>query len=651
MEIQVPLNRLKFGHEVGINARVIGRLDGIEALAANLYARKQIENLVVMKLEVGPYGITEEGFYGVSNGNRRLAAYHLIHGADSDTPIGCTLRDVDNAQAFEDSLTTAVTARQLHPVDQYEAFARIEECGKTHEEIARQYGMSEKEVRQALALGRLSPKIRDAWRKGEIKAEVAQAFTLAISHKAQDKLYAKLAKQDDLNRLAIRAELGVKPGEDTGALVGFVGIDAYQARGGHVTEDLFKEQHIVSDPVLLKAMVDERLQAECADLVRAGWAWAAIAAELPASWRSWPVTRVDVAKHFTPEEAELAARLDKELAALRNDEDYDYDAEEAVEDKISDLHDLVRPRAFTPKEMAKLGCVIQIDDDEGKLIVQMGISRPAATSKAAAAASAPAAGEAAPVKEPTKADDVDVSQALMHRLSVQFTIAAQTALIQDADLAISVLLAAIATGGYCEGVKASVNGLGRSKLDLLGGNAFTTNLDMAMDLKPAERIDLLVLAAGAALDFQTHSTSQDFIKGKNAAVLSSTIKPEAMNAALRGAFDAKDYFASISKPLLLIAVKEALGADIARQQDKKTKPDIAAFAIANVPATGWLPPQLRAKGYDGPPGAKLKPVATAPAKPKGAKPADRRKKPARKAAAVKPAKKVAKKSAAKKKKA
>ena len=38
MHIDVPLNRLKFGQEdgAGINARVVGRLDGIEALAANI---------------------------------------------------------------------------------------------------------------------------------------------------------------------------------------------------------------------------------------------------------------------------------------------------------------------------------------------------------------------------------------------------------------------------------------------------------------------------------------------------------------------------------------------------------------------------------------------------------------------------------------
>jgi hypothetical protein len=47
MDIKVPLKMLKFGHEdgEGINARVAGRDDGIAALAANLNANGQIENL------------------------------------------------------------------------------------------------------------------------------------------------------------------------------------------------------------------------------------------------------------------------------------------------------------------------------------------------------------------------------------------------------------------------------------------------------------------------------------------------------------------------------------------------------------------------------------------------------------------------------
>ena len=97
----------------------------------------------------------------------------------------------------------------------------------------------------------------------------------------------------------------------------------------------------------------------------------------------------------------------------------------------------------------------------------------------------------------------------------------------------------------------------------------------------------------------------------------NAIEPKALNAALRGAFDAKDYFNGVSKALCLKAIEEAMGADMARQQAKKTKGEIAAFAAENVPETGWLPIQLRAKGYDGPPKAKA--LASNPKAKKAAK--------------------------------
>ncbi|MCK1568960.1 ParB N-terminal domain-containing protein [Bradyrhizobium sp. 173] len=634
MDIKVPLKMLKFGHEdgEGINARVAGRDDGIAALAANLNANGQIENLVVK--DAG------DGFFSVANGNRRLAAFRMMYGEGSDQPIGCTLHQVDSDKAFEFSLTTAITAEQLHPVDQYEAFARLEEHGKTEEEIAQQYGMADKQVRQALALGRLSPIIRDGWRRGEIKADVAQTFTMAGDHKNQERLFKKLSKQNDLDRHSIRAELGVKGHEDVGSLVNFVGLEAYRARGGAVTEDLFKEEHIVSDDVLLKAMVGERLTKECDRLVvEQGWQWAAIEQDMPKSWRSWPTERVDVTKVFTPEEAAEAKRLGKLEEDLEKAEDYDWEAVQDVGAQLERLKASVLPRAFTDKQKAHLGCMVAVDND-GRLEIEYGINRPPAATASEAAARPPTAGEPpeinSPAKKTGKAAEPDLSQALIQRLSIQLTIAAETALIQDQDLAISVLLAKFASNMNTDGIQASVNGLGASKLDLLGGKKFADNLELARALKPTARVELLVLVAGAALNFQRFSSNDDNLLKGNPGLICDAIKPEAMNAALRGAFDSKDYFNSVPKTLSLAAIKEALGADIARQQEKKKTPEIAAFAIANVVPTGWLPEALRIKGYDGPPMKKAT-GKLAPARAK--KPA----KAAAKKAAKKPAKKPAKK--------
>jgi ParB family chromosome partitioning protein len=103
MDLEIPLNRLKFGQDDGdgINARVVGREEDIAPLAANLHANGQIENLIVK-----PCG---DDFYSVANGNRRLAAFRMIYGEQSSHPVKCTVHDVDEAKGFEFSLTTAIT--------------------------------------------------------------------------------------------------------------------------------------------------------------------------------------------------------------------------------------------------------------------------------------------------------------------------------------------------------------------------------------------------------------------------------------------------------------------------------------------------------------------------------------------------------------
>lgn len=623
MDLEVPLNKLKFGQDKGINARVAGRLEGIEELAANLYARGQIENLIV---KAG-----EDEHYYVSNGNRRLAAFHQIYGNDSDRPIRCTLREVDEAGAFEDSLTTAVTARQLHPVDQYEAFARLDDIGKSHEEIARQYGMTEKEVLQALALGKLSPKIRDDWRAGNIRTEVAQAFTLTADRKTQEKVYAKLRKESHLSVSTVRDELAGN-GTDAGAAVEFVGRAAYEARGGSVIVDLFKNNHIVSDEGLLNTLVDERLQAECQKLVDAGWMWASKKDDLPASWHTWPVTKVKIEEHFTEQERALAEDLQRKIDDIENDDDARADAADEFQDQLDALESLVRPRGFAAKQMAKLGCMVDVGHD-GSLIVEVGISRPVVSTPKAAAAAAPTAGAAPEIKKPSakEADapeEPEISNALKHRLSVQLTRGTATALQQDPELGLIVMLAAFASYGNL--VRVSATGLGSSTLELTDADDLPNNIKLFRKMKLSERLEMVATVAANALNFENVSLDEDeFGTGPDVRAICNEIDPKALNAALRGAFDAKDYFGGVNKALCLAAIGEALGSDAARQQANNSKLEIAAFAIENVPETGWLPPQLRAKGYDGPPAKKT--AAKAPAKRTA------------KAAKKKPAKKTAKK--------
>lgn len=657
MDLQIPLNKLKFGHEDGdgINARVTGRDARIAELAAHIFAERRtkperaglIENLTVKD--------NGDGTYSVANGNRRLAALHMIDSAESAILIPCTAHQVDETKAFEYSLATAITAQQLHPVDQYEAFARLEAHGKTHEEIAQQYGLSEKQVRQALALGRLSPKIRQAWRDGTIKADVAKAFTLALDHKTQDKAFDKLAKGGTIFESYVKKELGADAlDEDVAQLLGLVGAQAYRDAGGVVTEDLFGTSHIISNEALLKQMARNVLTAKCDHLLEAGWGWAEIRSDLPHAARFWPASEPKSLAYEGDEKARFDT-LDAKLQSLDDDDALTYNESEelqvSIEREMAEITSAVRARSFDEKKRKQLGCIVDVE--EGRFAILYGIKKPPEAT--ASAADSPAGDEpskspakSAKPESPAEADEGDISQALLHRLSVQLTTAAATALIMDEQLAISILLAAVGCYNNC-GVKVSVNGLGTrgGERGLLGAEDMKRALPLAMKLKPAERITLLAQLAANALDFQ-HSQFDHMNPAAGAEVIVNAIDAKAFNAAARGAFDAKDYFAGVSKPLSLKAIEEALGPDLARQQAKNGKAEIVAFAVENVPSTGWLPVQLRAKGYDGPPVKKPKLAAIeggkTPAKGKGAKAPAKAAKPVKRAAS---AKKAAKKTAKK----
>ncbi len=584
MDLQVPLNRLKFGQDdgAGINARVVGRQDGIAELAANIHARGQIENLVVKACG--------EGFYSVSNGNRRLAAFHMIYSPDSSEPIRCTLRDVDEAGAFEDSLTTAVTAKQLHPVDQYEAFARLRDGkDKSVEEIASQYGMSEREVEQALALGHLSPTIRELWRKGEIKADVAKAFTLAPDHKAQEDILAAFAERSGgiagIEDYDVKQSLKIG-NDESGTLVEFVGIDAYVARGGKVTRDLFGTDHQVSDPKLAKTMAAEKLKEECAALVQSGWSFAVTTDSVRNNRYDYTRLKVDAAP--TPEETKTLSDLNAAFNPENEVRSGYYACETFAELTgaqqkaylaYQDLERAIDLRAYTPKMMASAGCFVEIDDD-GFLKIEFGHVKPKQKEAAAKVVKEErkeqkkAAAKTAKEEGKPPPESKVLSNALILRLEAQMISATRDAIAAEPQLEKSALFEVLAKAVCAQIIP-----------------------DRAMSMPDAVRTKLPTIR--------------------------QALNPGVFNTAIAKRFDADDYFSSAPKGFVVKAIAEAINQDEARKVAAKSKADIAKFALSNIrEMDGWLPKELRTVHYKGPgsegykrPAAPASAAPPAPAKP------------------------------------
>ncbi len=92
------------------------------------------------------------------------------------------------------------------------------------------------------------------------------------------------------------------------------------------------------------------------------------------------------------------------------------------------------------------------------------------------------------------------------------------------------------------------------------------------------------------------------------------VTPSVMKAALDANFDSERYFKAAPKSFVIRAIKEAVSPEQAKQLDKGTKAAAWKFALANIPKTGWLPPELRTSHYDGPGAKKVEKAKKAPLK-------------------------------------
>ena len=592
--MQIALSSLRPGHHPDapagvVNVRQVGRDAGLDALAASIDTLGLIQPLVVV-----PGG---DGFHYVVDGNRRHAALESLVAAghlapNSEVPV--TARDVETAR--EAGLAANVNQVVMHEADQVEAYAELRRAGLKETDIAARFGQPVAQVRKLLALGGVSPAVLDAWRAGKVSVDNVKSFTLA-THADQDRVLAKVLK--DGATWKIRQELGLDA--DVGHLLAYVGVKAFKAAGGVVTEDLFGSRDAVSDPALLKRLADERLEAECERRRKEGWSWVATEESLPyeARWR-WPKVQPEV-KDLSPEDQ---ARYDELQAWLDTDTD-----EEVGDDEIQAAHAEVakiEARMMVPlgaEARAKSGCILSLGRD-GKVSAREYIVRPE---------------DASEEKEPGAADasaepeEKGLSSALIDRLSEQATRAVQAALPSSPKAGLAILLA----GALCEHrgagpVHVTLGGLGGAHAQLHNTGSFDKVLAGLLARPVDELLEVAAVVAGHAVNLHHYNRSAPNTR-PSALALMGALDPMAMRAALEDAFDGEGFFKAVPKGVILRIVEEVLGEAEARRVKDHKKSDLVQFAVASVLPTGWLPTEIRHPGYDGPGSARPaeQPLATA----------------------------------------
>ena len=562
----LPLGALRFGHEAEppINARRNFRDAEVESLAAMIAAQGLINALQVKEID---------GQHFVAAGNRRLAALQYLSNQaiapivgdvyTHETPIRVEFIPSD-VNALEISQAENFAHLPPHAADMYETFARLAET-MAAPEIALHFGIEEKRVAKFLALGKLHPDIISAWREDNFgvrdSVDIVRAFTLAPSVEEQKRVFDELRDQPwGLQGHRIRKAFGADG--DAGRFVTYVGREAYEAAGGVITEDLFGTEHIISDPALARKLASEKLDEECSALTALGWNWAERPDKLPESARyNW-------------------SRIDRD-----------------------------EERVFTPEEMGQSGCIVSVDR-EGQLEVSRGYLKPEAAKKNASAEKKAAAqkatnGGTAPAneKEPV------ISAALMERLSQQFTLATQQAVIAQPMIGLAAMTAGILATTTYQPMRVRLDGY---SLERPPSEAFRDAFDRLFHMEARDLLVAFAHAIGPAFDMLCHSAERSPLMSLDNVALVDAFEPVMFNEKVREQFDFEDYCKSAPKGLVLKAIAEGVNADEARKLASKPKPDIVAFALNNVKvkeAEGWLPPALRSKHYDGPTEAKAAPAA------------------------------------------
>lgn len=551
-----------------------------ESLLASIRAKG-----VLVPLTVRPNG---EGYY-VTDGQKRLGAMHILQrdgDFDKEKPIQCVLQEVDAAAAADISLTTNFVREDMHPVDIYEAFAALKAGGKSAEDIGKEYGLPLPEVRQYLALGQLSPKVREAWKEGHFSprnsnfeddeaGEIAQLFTIAGDHSQQEAMLEKLKKSKRLSSLWQVKDAIVGNSNEGPQLIAFVGAEAYKAAGGKMREDLFGSNHIVEDLPIARKLADEKLKAECERLVGLGWSWAEPLSALPKGCQhSWQR------------------------------------AYESVEQ-------------FAKTKRKDWGLAVYVDSN-GKLEEYI-MQKPEQKKAADKAARTKAAKKAGDGGEAAEKDDTKLSATLNVQLTTSLTEAAAQAIVGEPDLAFSVALASLMTGAMSDGgyVRITGRGLLQRRHDDEEEWEFPKALAHVLKLTPKQRAAAFAMYVGRAFDFTNAGGSplvdREYDDGEDVREICALMAPAAMKRALLTQFNAESYFNGVSKAMGVRAILECRPEKRYAEKDfaSNKKADIVSMACDAAHDTSWLPPELRTKHYDGP-GSKGWKAAKAPAPAKAA---------------------------------
>jgi ParB family transcriptional regulator, chromosome partitioning protein len=631
-----------------------------QQLLASIQANGLLEPLIVEPARHATGSFTHE----VLQGGNRLAALQQLALAkepvDDLAAIPCQiLHDLTEAEAREAALATSVIRRPLHPVDEYEAYAALAAEGLDAAAIAHRFGISLKGINQRLALGRLAPEVRAAWRSAELTADVAMAFTAGRDWPQQVEALDVLRKagiQGDQNYAVqtrirkVRATL--MENRATAAESRdwkLVGEADYVAAGGLLTADLFADDVVIEDVPLLTRLAREKALA-MAETFRLAHGFGAVGfADSARDIFEYEEIELADTTSLTPEEEAEAADIEAAQEALTEwdvinamEPDAQHAArkeriaaEVALEARTDALEERTLLRRMTAEERA-LCMVFALIQPDGEVTLHFDQLMPGALAKVGRGEVTeaedgtpkrlPTTQDTAPATAAPEADDAALSQKTVDELAALMTRAARESLLAHPEGALYLLLASLRESRTWN-----------TPIGFTGERGTFENLAADLTHLAGSGPEMIAhhIAAETArrLTITSHNLAKAFTKdlgGVGSVLTFLEARDEAFQQRLRNAFEVEAFFGASRKGVALAAAAEldlaAPGSAAMKLMAAQPKKDIIGPVIAEAKRRGWLPALLRTPRYAllevaAEPARKAKDTAKAKAtKPRNTKP-------------------------------
>jgi ParB family transcriptional regulator, chromosome partitioning protein len=377
----IPLNKLLLSDR---NVRQTKANDSIEELAKDIQVRGLLQSLHVRPMldrneqETGSFEV-------LGGGRRLRALTLLVtqKRLAADHPIPCVVRPAHaDTLPEEDSLAENAHRLPLHPLDQFKAFKTLIDQGLQHDKIAERFCVPVTVVEQRLRLANVSDTLLNAYADDEMTLEQLMAFTVTSDHTRQQQVWEALQHSDNTSPYHIRRKLteDTVPASDKRAR--FVSVEVYEQEGGRVERDLFEEDGggWLVDVTLLNALVEKKLHAEANVMAAEGWKWIAAAIAFPYGHARNLRRLQGTPSKLTADEAAAIEALQMEQAALEAQYESVHNTPEDVCARLDEIEARLgafesRPLNYDPAEIRRAGAFVTIDAD-GELSIDRGYVKP-----------------------------------------------------------------------------------------------------------------------------------------------------------------------------------------------------------------------------------------------------------------------------------